>query len=464
VDGFLADARRVPVERPIALIAPHAGYIYSGQIAADAYLQARDQSYDLVVILGTNHTAAGFDGVSIYPDGGYRTPLGVAEIDADVTAALTAADESFTFVPAVHAREHSVEVQVPFVQRLFPEAKIVAAVIGQPELDLATRFGKALAEVLGGRQALIVSSSDLSHYPSYEEAIRVDRRMLEAVASLDPRKVEAAAREPLREHVPGLSTCACGEAPMMAAMVAAKELGATRGVVVSYANSGDAAVGDRSRVVGYGAVVLTTGPAESDASSLDQLQEGGAGSAVGLNDGDRESLLTLARETIHRYMSTGTVPLARDFPPSVCQKQGAFVTLKKHGQLRGCIGHLAEDSPLCRVVGSMALQAAFNDRRFAPLGEEELGDVEIEISVLTPMRRVPSADDILPGRDGVVLRKSNRSATYLPQVAVEQGWDRDAMLDHLCQKAGLPTACWRDGAELFAFQAVVFSESELASH
>jgi AmmeMemoRadiSam system protein B/AmmeMemoRadiSam system protein A len=458
IRAYLAAAVPADGVRPLALVAPHAGYIFSGQICADAYRQAMDHEYDLVVILGTNHTTAGFTGVSVYPGTGYRTPLGLAVIDQQVATALLAADRSFTFRPDVHEREHSVEVQVPYVQVVFPGAKIVTAVVGQPDPDLCTRFGRALARVLQGRRALLVASTDLSHYPEYKDAQAADWAVLEAVAGLDPDEVRAAIKEQMRRGYRELRTCACGEAPLLALLTAAHELGATRGRVISYANSGDAVIGERQRVVGYGAVALAAGPAGTLTEVLRRPEV--APHDQQLTAETKRDLLALARETIRRFLETETTPLARDCAPVLNRQQGAFVTLKKHGQLRGCIGHMAEDRPLCQVVGAMAYQAAFKDRRFSPLRSGELAEVEIEISVLTPFTKVPGPDAIVIGRDGVVLRKSGRSAVYLPQVATEQGWSREEMLDHLCQKAGLAVGSWRRGAELFTFQAEVFHESE----
>lgn len=459
LDYYLKDAVKPSGERPLAIVSPHAGYIYSAQIAADAFNQAAGHQYDVVVLLGTNHTDPGFSGVSVYPEGGYRTPLGVAKIDKDTANQLIAADKAFTFKKSVHLREHSIEVQVPFVQTLFPDAEIVPAIVGTSDLELCSRFGKALATVLKGRRALIVASSDLSHYPDYEDAVTVDRKVLNAMTTLDPKTVHSVIQKQEKTYIRNLSTCACGEAPVLAAMAAAKALGANCGRIVSYANSGDASVGDRSRVVGYGAISFVTG-------SLCDDQKSGKKSAAAPESGHlthehKKALLSFARKTIRQFLATETTPLARGFDPVLENKQGAFVTLKKHGRLRGCIGHMAEDLPLCRTVGAMALQAAFNDRRFPPLEPKELSEVELEISVLTPFRRVNSVEDILVGRDGVVLRKDARSAVFLPQVAPEQGWDRAEMLTHLSRKAGLSPDDWKsDDAQFSTFQAVVFSEAE----
>jgi AmmeMemoRadiSam system protein B/AmmeMemoRadiSam system protein A len=463
VKAYLADAEEPSPERPLALVAPHAGYIYSGQIAADAYRHAMGHAYDLVVILGANHTAPAFDGVSVYDGKGYRTPLGVAELDREIAAKLIAADRAFSFRPSVHAREHSVEVQVPFVQVAFPEAKIVTAVVGRPGLDLCARFGTKLADAIKDRRALIVASSDLSHYPEYDNAVTTDLATLGAVTWLDPRKLQALIRERMRSGTPGLSTCACGEAPLLAAIETARRLGANHGRIVSYVNSGDTAVGDRSRVVGYGAAVFSAREGESDDAAVDRTpgwRPQASRHQGALSADEQRELLAFARESIRRYIETGTAPLARHRAPARCRNQGVFVTLKKQGQLRGCIGHRDADRPLAQVVGAMALQAAFNDRRFWPLEPEELEQVKIEISLLSPLKLVTGPDAVVIGRDGVMLKKQERGALFLPEVAVEQSWNHEQLMTRLCQKAGLPADAWREGAELYTFQTVALHESD----
>ncbi len=455
VEAYLADALPPKGEQPLALVAPHAGYIYSGQVAADAFKQAAGYEIDLVVILGTNHTVPPFDSVSVFQGRGYATPLGVAMTDQPVAQALLAS--GFVYSPEAHAAEHSEEVQVPFVQVLFPKAKIVTAIVGRQDLTLATRFGQALARVIKGRKALVVASSDLSHYPPYDEAAAADRATLMAVASLDPKAAAESIARQMRTGRPGLETCACGEGAILAAMVAAKAMGATRGTVLSYANSGDTAIGERDRVVGYGAVVFTAGPGGTDTAALDVPR---VDRDAQLSEADKLVLLKIARSTVERYLTTGTLPLPRASTPALRAKQGAFVTLKKHGDLRGCIGHMAEDTPLAQVVSRMALAAAFEDTRFPPVRSEELASLEVEISVLTPLSPVPGPGAVVVGRDGVVVRKAGRSAVFLPQVAPEQGWSRDELLDHLCEKAGLPRDCWRGGCELLTFRAIVFEEKK----
>lgn len=456
VEAYLADAVPARGEKPLALVAPHAGYVFSGQIAADAFKQAAGQSLDLVVILGTNHTVGPFDGASVFQGAGYRTPLGVAAVDAETAKAFLAADPVCTYKPEAHTQEHSEEVQVPFVQVLFPNAKIVTAVIGTSDLAQVTRFGNALAKVLKGKKALIVASSDLSHYPTYGDALSVDARTLRAIASMDPAAISSAMKKQVAEKRPNLDTCACGEAPILAATVAAKALGARRGVVLSWANSGDTVFGEYDRVVGYGAVAFTAGDGPPDTKVLDRPAP--SGKAGDLSQQDRDALLGIARHTLERYFATDTVPMPRPASPALQRDQGAFVTLKEHGELRGCIGHMAEDTPIALTVAKMAMQAALNDRRFDPVKASEVKDLHIEISVLTPLEKVSGPEAVVVGRDGVVIQKAGRGAVYLPQVAPEQGWNKEEMLTHLCEKAGLPGDGWKSGCEFRTFRAIVFEE------
>ena len=456
IEKFMQDALPQRVKEPLSIVVPHAGYIYSGQICADGYSQVRRRTYDVVVILGTNHTAPGLRKIALYTGDGFRTPLGTALVDKEAVAALIAACPDCVADKGPHLREHSVEVQVPFIQVLFPDAKIIPAIVGEADPAMANRFGAALAKVLAGRRALVVASSDLSHYPSAEDASVVDKKTLAAIASLDTTALRTTIKTQEASRIRGLDTCACGEAPIMAAMAASRAMGATTGQVVSYANSGDLPIGEREHVVGYGAVVFTAGRETAKTAAT----AASAAADRNLTPADRKALLALARETISRYLTVQMVPLPRGLSPAAMEQRGVFVTLKKGGDLRGCIGRMIPDRPLASLVGAMALQSAFEDPRFHPVTLEEVPKLEIEISVLTPMKPISGPSEIVVGRDGVLLQKGGRSAVFLPQVAPEQGWKRDEMLDNLARKAGLPEEAWREGARFSTFQAIVFSEAD----
>jgi MEMO1 family protein len=459
VKAFLADAVPVRGERPIALVLPHAGYVYSGQIAADGWRQAQGRDYDLVVLLGTNHTLAGFTGIGVFPGTGFRTPLGVAVVDTAAAAELLAAGGIIQPNARVHEREHSIEVQVPFAQVALPGVPILPVVVGTTGAGDLARFTSALARVIVRRRALIVASSDLSHYPDEKGSLAADRAVLATIARMDAGGFQRTAAEQLRAGHAGLETCACGEGAIMSAIETGRALGATRGIVLSRANSGDVPVGDPGRVVGYGAVMFCAGRGGADSSALDPPPEPGADAVLG--PADQKALLQLARHTLERWFASGTTPLPRDLAPAARRHQGAFVTLYQRGELRGCIGHMAEDRPLAQNVGAMAIAAATEDPRFPAVTAAELADLEIEISVLTPLERVAGPEAVVVGRDGVQLRKDGRTAVFLPQVATEQGWDRTALLENLCRKAGLPADAWKQGAEFWTFRSLHFRESQL---
>ncbi|MCL5030295.1 MAG: AmmeMemoRadiSam system protein B [Bacteroidetes bacterium] len=457
IDYFLDDAVKDDFGKPIALIAPHAGYIYAGQIIADSYNQIKNYKYDLIVILGTNHTTAGFNKIGIYPGTGFQTPLGISEIDTQAAEELIKEGSDCVYNEEIHSKEHSVEVQIPFIQHIFPNVKILPVVIGESNIKLCANFGNALSKILKNRNALIIASSDLSHYPAFEDAINVDKKTLEAASSLNTEYFEKEISTNMSEDISNLVTCACGEGPIIAAMTAAKGLGANNGIIVSYANSGNCLIGNRQKVVGYGSVIFSSG---NEKHQKDVFPEVSSEQKIfELKDSDKKSLLTFTRRSIRQYLETETVPLARGFNAMLENKLGAFVTLRIKGELRGCIGYMQEDLPLCEVVGSMAIQSAFNDSRFYPLTLDELLKTQIEISVLTPYKLIGSSDEIVLGRDGVVIRKNNRQAVFLPQVATEMNWNKEQLLENLCRKAGLQSDDWKD-AQLFTFQAEVFEESE----
>ena len=456
IDFLMGDAVEPIVNDPVGLIVPHAGYIYSGQIAADAYNQARNSEYDLIVILGTNHTTAGFNGVSIFTGSGYKTPLGIASIDQEIASKLINSNPSILFEPKVHRREHSVEVQVPFIQRLFPGVPILPVVIGYPDPSLCSMFAKQLDKATGGKSILVVASSDLSHYPDYDVACSADLDLLNKIVQGNISDVHSHVKTTESKHITGLSTCACGLGPIMTIMEFADLRGVSHRTLVSYANSGDATIGDDSRVVGYGAIAFSVSGSTSNTDYTSNLEA--APLTFPLNSEQQDQLLSIARKSVLWYLESTLLPLPRNIDPALNTPCGAFVTINKNHRLRGCIGHMAEDIPLARTVGKMALQAAFNDHRFQPVSAHEIEDLEFEISVLTPYQEIKDISDFEVGRDGIVIRKSGKSAVYLPQVAPEQGWDREETLYHLCKKAGLPGDAWKMDAKLFTFTANVFHE------
>ncbi len=312
--------------------------------------------------------------------------------------------------------------------------------MGQDDDETVGALADALLRVLPGRRAVVIASTDLSHYPSYQDAIAVDSTTLSAIETGDPLLVRAAIARSMGARIPQLATCACGEAPILVVLRVAQGLGADTTTILMYANSGDSPQGDKDQVVGYGAVMLW----RYQPPALLAEQQG--------------ALLALARDAIAAHLSTGKPPESTPDDPALARRAGAFVTLKRDGELRGCIGHMRADLPLYDAVRQMAVAAATSDPRFPPLTAAELDQIEIEISVLSPLRRITDPERIEVGVHGLLIYQGGQQGVLLPQVPVEQGWNREQFLDNLCAKAGLMAGCWRQGAALYTFTAEVFAE------
>jgi AmmeMemoRadiSam system protein B/AmmeMemoRadiSam system protein A len=462
IDSYLAEAKKDAEKiegEPIALIVPHAGYIYSGWVAACAYRQIEGLEYDTVVVVGDTHAGGGTAPIAVWARGAYETPLGAVPVDEEVAAALLAADSRILFDRAGHESEHPVENQIPFLQRVISgDFKVVPIVLHDDSLKVAEVLSQALVEALADRKALIVSSTDLAHWPAYDDACASDAAMLTAVETMDPQALLDTDREWMGKGIPDLVTTMCSKGSVLTAMLAAPRLGANQVTVLKYANSGDVPIGERDRVVGYGAVMFWRGEG-NPTSFVIPTPPGLVTEAIPLTAEDKAELLVMGRQTIAHFLETGAFPHFTVTQPGFLQERGAFVTLKKHGELRGCIGHLIGDRPLYLAVQNVAVSAAVADQRFPPVSEEELSDLEIEISVLSPLEEVESVDQIQVGLHGVIIRRGLSQAVYLPQVASEQGWGREEMLENLCLKAGLSKEAWKKGGTRFyVFTAEVFEE------
>ena len=432
VRSFLDAAGKPKIQGEIyGLVAPHAGYIYSGPAAGHAYKEVEGKAYEVVVVIAPSHTAP-MNGVSVLDMDAYKTPLGDVPIDRKSVQALIGQSDWISYVPALFAREHSMEVHLPFLQTaLAPGFKIVPVVMGSPDPQLAKAFAQVLSRQFRGRNVLYVASSDMSHYLPYEQAKVKDAGTLDIIGN---GEIETLVRQCSTKQ-----SELCGLGPVQVMMHLAKKMGIEGGTVLKYENSGDTA-GDRNRVVGYGSLAFVNPEGE-------------------LSFSDKQSLLTLARSTLTAYVNDQERP--EFLPGSLALKKpgAAFVTLKSRGQLRGCIGQLRATMPLYRSVVEMTVSSCSRDRRFTPVKPEELPNISLEISVMSPFMKVGSVDEIKVGRDGLFLAYMGQSGVLLPQVPVEQGWDKDEYLKGICRKAGLPDRAWeKEGAEVYRFTAQVFSE------
>jgi AmmeMemoRadiSam system protein B/AmmeMemoRadiSam system protein A len=438
----------------VGLVAPHAGYQFSGQVAAHAYKLLQKQNFSTVVVIAPSHYAS-FPGVSVYDEGGLRTPLGVMPLDGDLVAALKKRDDRIRYFPEAYTREHSLEIQLPFLQVIQPGIKLVPLVMGDQDWGACERLAATVAECIRGKSVLVVASTDLSHFHSYDRAKSLDQVVLDHVSGLDPKGLHESLRSGRCE--------ACGGGPLVTAMLVAQKLGASTGQVLHAANSGDV-TGDRSRVVGYMAAALYTGPATRDTaqaaaslSSAASASNAKVGTDLGLSSEDKQRLHQIARQTINARLNGEKPPALGNFNGALKQPCGAFVTLKKRGELRGCIGHIVGARPLAETVAEMAEAAAFRDLRFPPVSASEFPELQIEISALTPLQRVSNPDEIRVGTHGIYLRRGTQGGLLLPQVATEQHWDRTTFLEQTCRKAGFPSDAWKDpGTEIYIFSADIF--------
>ena len=460
IADFFKKAKKGEVEGEItALISPHAGYVYSGQVAAYGYKMLEGHKFETVVAVAPNHIFP-FHGASVYNGAFYETPLGKIECDQEVAKKIASYDKSIYLSDKGHSPyagrgEHSLEVQLPFLQIVLGKFKLVAIIMGDQEYETCENLAKAVSTALKGKEALIVASSDLSHFHAYDEAVKLDKVVIDDVNSFDAKQ--------LFEDISNGKCEACGVGPIVSAMLAARGLGADKAKVLKYANSGDV-IGDRSGVVGYmSAVIYRSGEdPDSDKNHKEEKKASKVGVDMGLSKSDKEILLKIARETIQAKVKGEKPPDFKITPEILKENRGAFVTLEKDGNLRGCIGYIQAIKPLYLTIEEMAVQAALNDPRFPPVSEDELDHLRIEISVLTPLKRISNVEEIEVGRDGIYIRKGFNSGLLLPQVATEYGWDRQTFLEQTCYKAGLPPNAWKEKTcEIYIFSADIFNEDEL---
>jgi MEMO1 family protein len=452
VDLFEKAAPSGKVKNVIAIISPHAGYVFSGVVAASAFNQIDGgKQYENIFILGPSHHVA-FVGAAVYSKGNYLTPLGPVSVNRECARELLKKSKVFVDRDDAHADEHSVEVQLPFLQFVMKKKfSIVPIVIGSGDIDVYTEIARVLKPYFNGNNLFIIST-DFSHYPSYDDAVKVDMASADAVCSNSTTALYETLANNESLKIPKLATSMCGVSCVITLLAITEDDRSITYHKILYKNSGDAPVGGRNAVVGYHAIAV----------SRNEIDTTGKFDLTGAN---KKELLSIVRKTISLYIEKRQIPEidASLFPRVLMTQSGAFVTLKKNGILRGCIGRFEASEPLYKVVQSMAIASATEDPRFRPVELSELSAIEIEISVLTPMKKIRSIDEIVMGTHGIYMKKGWHSGTFLPQVATETGWSKEEFLGHCAQdKAGIGWDGWKD-AEIFIYEALVFGENEGAN-
>jgi hypothetical protein len=450
IEDFLARVPNTEINGEIvALISPHAGYMYSGEVAACAYKLLEGLEFEAVVVIAPSHRFP-FQGASVYYSGGYQIPLGLLPVHQELAERIMAQAEIIDFFPQAHSREHALEVQLPFLKMVLGDFNLVPIVMGSQDIDTCRKLAKAVADSVSGRKVLIVASSDLSHFHNYDTAVELDSLVQNRVSNFDAEGLSQDLQQRVCE--------ACGGGPMVTALMAAKLLGADQTKVLKYANSGDV-TGDNRQVVGYMAAVIykSSSANKTEAEGGGKEEHSKVGIDMGLTPEEKQELHRIARTTIEKLTQGETPPDFSPITPTLEEKRGAFVTLKKKGQLRGCIGYIQAVKPLYTTIQEMAQAAAFKDPRFPPVTMDDVPELDIEISVLTPLKKIDKIEEIEVGRHGIYVKQGFHSGLLLPQVATENNWDRLTFLQNTCRKAGLPSNAWRTkNIEIYTFSADIF--------
>ncbi len=431
IQEFLAAAPQKSEADVIGLIVPHAGYVYSGRTAALAYRLVQGGDFETVIILGPSHRVA-FQGCSIYPRGGFQTPLGTALVDEDLASALMK-ESGFGYRAEAHSQEHSLEVQIPFIQTVLPGARIVPVAMGYPNRTTVQALAQALSKICGRKKFLVVASTDLSHFMSKGEARALDTETIGLIQNL---KTDTLLRKYERNE-----NVFCGGGGVLALLIYAQLTGKAGVEVLGRADSSEAGSTEDS-VVGYVAAAVVSSPASKP-------------SLPPLDKEDKAELLKIARLAVERAVKDRSLLEYETERPRLKEMGAAFVTLTEHGRLRGCIGYIEPVAPLFQTVIQTAGLACLQDMRFEPVSPAELKDMDIEISVLSPLTKIDDPRRVRVGTHGLVIARGSQRGLLLPQVAVENSWDREEFLKQACLKAGLPADDWKKGADIFIFEALI---------
>jgi AmmeMemoRadiSam system protein B/AmmeMemoRadiSam system protein A len=450
---FETCVKTTPFLKVRAIISPHAGYIYSGKIAASAFSTIdTNTSYKNIFLIGSSHVMA-FEGAAVYNSGDFLTPLGKATVNKEI-ANILKADRLFNYPVNAHLQEHSLEVQMPLIQYYFKDnPPVIPIIIGTNN----TGNIKKIAEILKPwfiPENLFIISSDFSHYPSYKTANEVDNATATAIVSGDPKKFLNVLKMNANVDDPGLSTSMCGwtSGLLLLYLAEGSDLEFKK---IDYCNSGDSRFGNKDEVVGYNAIALfEKDPANRISKNL--------ADEIIFTDREKEQLISLARDNIRSLLyDKKRISVTKEALPDIFKTPlGAFVTLKIEGSLRGCIGRFISSEPLYQIVIESSENSAFDDPRFSPLTKEELPKTDIEITVLGPMKKISSIKEIVLGRHGIYIKKDIRSGTMLPQVATENHWSLEEFLGYTSRdKAGIGWEGWKD-SDIYIYEGIVLEETK----
>ncbi len=440
--------------KPVAIISPHAGYQYSGAVAAYGYKAIKGHEYKRVIVLAPSHYSR-YRGASILDVEAYKTPLGLVKLNQGICNNLINNPPFFGTFKNAHKREHSLETQLPFLQVVLgDDFELIPVLISRLNSEESDFIADKLRPLID-EDTLIVVSSDFTHYGYGYDYVPFKKDIEANLRKLDHgvfERILALDYDGFYRYKRATGITACGFIPIALLM---KLLPSdVQGKVLQYDTSGNI-MGNFDSSVSYASIVFTRGVEPPDI----------IGDNSDLNNDEKTTLLKLARDTLESCVKEGKKPDLSSgeytFSKNLNEKRGVFVTLNKNGNLRGCIGHIQPIEQLFNAVIDNTMNSSMNDGRFRPVSEGELPDIEIDISVLSPIKKISGADKFIPGKHGIIICLGGVRAVFLPQVATEQNWNREETLTHLCNKAGLPSYAWNyKEMEFFVFTAKVFHEDK----
>lgn len=449
---YLDQVKTKGLQNVMALILPHAGYVYSGQVTAYAIKEILNTKYSRIIILGPSHGTYMYNHASVPDFTHYKTPLGEVALDVDFIQNLLRF-RYFKNNPKAHKQEHSVQIEIPFLQYAFENIKLVPVVVGDIDLKTAQKIGELLLKLID-EKTLVIASSDFTHYGPGFHYVPFKENIPENLKELDLgafKFIEKKDLQGFKNYCSKTGITICGENPLSILISMLPENAKCH--LLKYDTSGNLMKNWKPSVSYISGAF--TGTWKRNKKMNEQKQNA-------LSDFDKKTLLKLARETLEYYLLNKQIPVPEDLgitiTPPMQEIMGAFVTLHKQGMLRGCIGEIFPSRALYKAVILHAVNSGTKDYRFPNVQKDELNKLVFEISALTAPYPVDSYNDIVLGKHGIVLEKHGRQSVFLPQVAPEQNWDLKTTLKHLSMKAGLPEDAWKEGTSFLVFEAIVFSE------
>ncbi len=437
---------------PIGILAPHASFNFSAQTAAFAYKQVQNEHFDDIVILGAPHTYP-IESIAISECSAYKTPLGEIEVDTDICASLLDYYETFKYCPEAHKNEHSIEMQLPFIQIATKTQRIVPILVGTEQPLILDILSKALFELLCDKKILIVISTDLSHFAQYEDAINIDRELLDSLVTMCVPAIRNKMDELDNKPVSHLAGVACARGAILAGINAVQYFGASESVLLNYCNSGDSEGGDKNSVVGYGSLAFYKSKKEFAPENIQPLEKQSAESYIG------SSLLLIARETINSVVNNSPLPNYSVHDKFLLEKFGAQIIVEKSGRVLGSKFVFSSEHPIYKLVQNISETIAENYIKHLTLPNFGLSNVKIKITLLKDIYRLESIKDIKIGEQGLYLEWGTNRVALFPSEAIEFGWDAESCVRRLYTKAGVPLHLWLyPEVEIYYFNVLTFED------